>query len=266
MADQKHQIGYIIHESTMESKPNVINEDGKRVVAEAVMQDADNQNRNGRCYRQRDLQREINCPRTKELITFKNLKGELSHPTDPSIARQQTIDGKLCCFRMDKLWMDGNLVKAIVRGTNNDYGEEFDEDLREGETKAFSLRALGSIVTENGRNYVDNLRLITYDCVIYASHPCAHTTKIISESGDVVNYTKTESGLLIPITTESVISYVKSESANLKNVFNTFDTLCESMAVINRGKDVQMITKSGDMLVINLESYIQNEIMEYCNK
>lgn len=269
MSNKKRQIGYIIHEAVTESETKIINENGSRVSAETILQDADTENRNGRCYRLTDLTREVNCPRTKELIDAKELKCELSHPTDPSIIRQQVIDAKLCCARIDKIWMDGNFVKGIVRGTNNAYGQEFDLDLREGGKKAWSLRALGSILTEKGRNYVDNLRMITYDQVIYPSHKVAYTTKVLTESAGMGSdkiYVPNNEGIIIPITNESVISYIKSESANLKNVFNTFDTLCESIAVVNNGKDVRLVAKSGDILMINLESYIQNEIMDYCTK
>lgn len=262
-----NKIGYIIHESVAEAETRIISEDNTRVVAEAILQDGESQNRNGRWYHTKDLAREINCERSRELLAAGEFKGEAGHPTDSSIARQQTIDPTKTCCRFDKLWMDGNLVKAYVRGTRNALGKEFDDDLREGGKKAFSCRALGTIVNEKGRNYVDNFKLITYDHVIFCSHKLAYTTGLVSEAASIGNdMTVTESGLLIPITNDSVISYIKSESANLKNIFNTFDTLCESISLVDNNTRVRLIAKSGDILMVNLESYIQNEIMSYCMK
>lgn len=262
-----NKIGYIIHESFTEAKAKIISEDNSRVVAEAILQDGEAQNRNGRWYHTKDLAREINCERTKELIDAKEFKGEAGHPTEASISRQQTIDPTKVCCRFDKLWMDGNLVKAYVRGTKNELGREFDEDLREGGKKAFSCRALGTIVNEKGKNYVNNFRLITYDHVIFCSHKMAYTTGIVSESANMGNeMIKNESGILIPITNSSVISYIKSESANFKNIFNTFDTLCESISLVDNNTRIRLIAKNGDIIMVNLENYIQNEIMNYCMK
>lgn len=277
--EQKIPIGHIIHEDATESDIQLVSDKGNRIVAEATMQDGDAQNRNTRWYKTHDLKKEIDAPRQQELIEAHEMKGECGHPTDPSITRQQTILPTLTCFRMDKLWMDNNLVKAYVRGTNNALGEEFDMDLREGGKKAFSLRALGSISVEGGRNYVSNLKIITYDYVIYPSHKKAYTNKIVSEAAgmklnNMISIAESagneivignKPGILIPITNDSVMSYIKSESANLKHIFATFDTLCESTTLINNGKNVQLTCKNGDVLVIRLENYIQNEIMDYCS-
>lgn len=264
----KQTIGFIIHEATNESEMVVVDDKKKRVVAETILQDADSVNRNGRCYKASDLKKEIESDRIKELIDAKEFKGEAGHPVDTEIGRQQTVLPTLACFRIDKIWMEGNLVKGLVRGTNNALGEEFDMDLREGGKKAFSLRALGSIVNESGRNYVSNLKIITYDHVIFPSHKKAYTTKLISESasfGNNVQYEETNSGLLIPITNNEVINYIKTESANLNQIFNTFDTLMESCTM--RGKNqVQLVTKSGEVLIVNLENYISDEIMNYSFK
>ena len=264
-----HTIGYVIAEGlTVESDARIIAESSKRVIAEGILQTADETNRNGRIYRREDLAREISCPRTIELINAGQLRGEMTHPTDTSLARQQTVDGKNVCVKFLKLWMDGNNVMGQFRGTNNDLGEFFDADLRDGDKPSFSLRALGTINNKSGRSIVENLKLITYDNVIYPSHPNAYTTKIISESA--VNNTRIieESGksLLIPITNEKVINYIKSESSNLNSILNSFDTLYESISIINRGKDVQLMDKAGNLFIVNLESYISNEIMDYFYK
>ena len=182
-------IGYIINESAAtEIEFKVKNDDGYRVLAEGTIQEAEQLNRNRRIYAHKDLYREIYVtPRTKELLTTGNLKGEAGHPDAKDLARQAKIEPKLVQVQYTKLWMDGNKVKAHFRGTNNQFGDEFDKDLRYGEKPSFSLRALGSIENRNGKAYVNNLRIITWDRVYYPSHPTAYMEKIISEGTELMD-------------------------------------------------------------------------------
>ena len=93
-------------------------------------------------------------------------------------------------------------------------------------------------------------------------------TKIVSESANVagtnVALKPNDPGLIIPITNQSVINYIKQESTNLKNVLESFELLYNSIDVVDNGRKVQLIDENGSILVINLESHIQNEIMNYC--
>lgn len=262
-------IGYIILEGAPLEIPKaeVISDNGKRVIGEGVLQEAEEENRNGRCYLQHDLLREINCPRTLELLKSGNMISENGHPMDSSLQRQQTIDPNNQVARFLKIWMDGNKVMAQFKGTNNDKGESFDQDLREGVLPSWSLRALGSLENIRGRNVVQNLKLITWDRVIYPSHPGAYTTRLVTESSELTrieesNKFNTE-GRIIPITNDSVISYIKSESANIKSLIEQVDFFYESAEVI-RGNQVKLVAKTGDIFVVNLENHISNEIQKYC--
>lgn len=261
-------IGYVILESAPIEVPEakVISDSGKRVIGEGIIQTAEEENRNGRCYLQHDLLREIECPRTKELLTTGNMLSENGHPMDTSMMRQQTIEPNNTVARFLKIWMDGNNVMAHFKGTNNAKGEEFDQDLREGVLPSWSLRALGSLTNKGGRNIVENLRVITWDRVIYPSHPHAYTTRLVTESAAFEN-SKIESmnnnGMLIPITNESVISYIKNESANIKSLISQIDFMYESAKLINSNQ-IQLVAKTGDIFVVNLERHISNEIQNFC--
>ena len=261
-------IGYVILESAPIEVPDakVISESSKRVVAEGIIQTAEEENRNGRCYLYNDLLREINCARTKELLSTGNMLAENGHPMDTSMVRQQTIEPNNTVARFLKIWMDGNNVMAHFKGTNNCKGEEFDQDLREGIRPSWSLRALGSLSNKGGRNVVENLRVITWDRVIYPSHPHAYTTHLVTESAAFEN-NKIESmnnnGMLIPITNESIISYIKNESANIKSLISQIDFMYESAKLINSNQ-IQLVAKTGDIFVVNLERHISNEIQNFC--
>jgi hypothetical protein len=270
----KRNIGYVISESpTTTTDVKIVTQKNNRVIAEGTMQDTDEQNRNTRWYSSKDLFPQLTCARTTELVKTGNMKGEEGHPSSKDIARQQTIDPDMVCVKYLKFWTDGNLVKAQFKGTNNNRGEWFNNDLLDGELPSFSLRALGTIETVGGKSWVRNLKLITYDRVIYPSHKRAYTERIVSESGLIAcennnkfvveeNY----QGMITPITNDSVINYIKTESANIYNIINNFDTLYESIQLINNGRDVQLMGKAGELFIVNLESYIQSEIRDYCNK
>lgn len=259
-------IGYVILESAPIEAPEskVIAENDKRVIGEGIIQTAEEENRNGRCYLQHDLLREISCPRTKELLSTGNMLAENGHPMDTSMIRQQTIEPNNTVARFLKIWMDGNNVMAHFKGTNNAKGEEFDQDLREGVLPSWSLRALGSLTNINGRNVVENLRVITWDRVIYPSHPHAYTTKLVTESACIseMNHMN-NNGKLIPITNDSVMSYIKQESANIQSLIRQIDFMYESAALVN-GNRVRLVAKNGDIFVVNLENHILNEIQSYC--
>ena len=55
------------------------------------------------------------------------------------------------------------------------------------------------------------------------------------------------------------------ESANMKMITESFDTLYDSIVLLEGGNKVQLTDKSGNTFIIYLESHIQNELMNYCH-
>ena len=280
-------IGYIINESSAkEIEFQIKNDDGYRVIGEGIIQEAEQLNRNKRVYAHKDLYREIYVtPRTRELLETGNLKGEAGHPDAKDLARQAKIEPKLTQVQYIRLWMDGNKVKARFRGTNNQFGDEFDKDLRYGEKPSFSLRALGSIENRNGKAYVNNLRVITWDRVYYPSHPTAYMEKLVSESTELQekpyklkvnqdlikeygNIQGVEEGfqIIAPFSNKNIIDYIKQESTNIKTIIENFDCFYQSIALSENGKMVTLVDKNYDTIFVPLEKYVQNEIMNYCLK
>ena len=248
----------------------------KRVIAEGTLQDMDVENRNHRIYARADLSPEINGPRMTELIKAKEMKGELGHPLSDDLVRQQTIDPKLVCVLFTKIWIEGNKVKGQFKGTNNAYGDEFDCDLRDGCKPAFSLRALGSVENINGKAYVKNIKIITYDRVIFPSHRAAYTEKIVSESAidgtpvyeNGIYVAKDDPGRIINLKgtdAKTVISRLQRESANLDRIVNTFDGIMDKISLVNEST-VMMTNRFGDKFYVNLENHIENLINEFCIK
>lgn len=279
-------IGYIILESpTISTDLKKVGRAGplnNRLIAECTLQDMDHTNRNGRTYAKEDMLKALKDPRLTELINAGSLKCEDGHPLDKSLARQQTIYNPLCCAKILSIWVEGDRIKGRVKGTNNDRGEYFNNDLLDGELPAWSFRGLGVLQSINGKTYVKNIRAITWDRVIYPSHSPSYTEKIVSESmsGKIMNdpnnmsgmgenkvvYSENWQGELIPVSEQQVIDYIKQESTNLKLFGNSFEILGNTISIVENCTQVQLVTTDGSIARLPIEDYIRNEFMEYCTR
>lgn len=267
-------LGYVVIETAttssdimpakiVQSKP-----DG-RVLAEGVLQEANMKNRNGRFYDSRDLFPELVAPRQLELLRTGNMRGENGHPLSKDLVRQQTIDPNNCVCIYTKFWTDGDFVMGQFFGTFNQLGEEFNKELIAGISPSFSLRALGTIRNTGRGAEVKGIKIITYDRVIYPSHDKAYTKGIVGESavvseGSNLYLDNNDKGRLIPITNESVLNYIKTESCNFKQIKESFDLLYDDIKLINGKSQVQLTDRAGSIFVVNLENYIHNEIIGAC--
>ena len=70
--------------------------------------------------------------------------------------------------------------------------------------------------------------------------------------------------MIIPITNDSLVNYIQSESANMKIFKEFFDLNYNDMKLINGARQVQLTDKVGGVFVMNLENYIHDEIMNSC--
>lgn len=290
-------VGALICEETRAEVEFKVKDENKNgfVVAEGILQEGNEVNRNRRYYPTQELAAGIMAPKQQELIKSGNFKGEAGHPLDTSLTRQAKIDPTNEQVWYQKLWMDGDYVMAHFRGTNNALGRSFNDDLKDGQRPSFSLRALGSLVNENGKMTVRNMQIITYDRVYFPSHSKAYTTKIITtESADgsasnkefyIANpYTYfarkqnelihiTESGncpisggFVTKFTNQQLANYIVQESANLKAIVNQFDVFRDGIALNENTDTVYIKTKVGDTIVMPLEDHIQKEIMNEVNR
>lgn len=270
------KIGYIICESDITPKATKLLGKSKMIngkaVGEGVLQTADEKNRNGRFYAEEDLFPQLKAPRTLELLHAGYLRAEMGHPLSKDLARQSIIDDEKTCARFLSLWTEGKDICAQFVGTNNKNGTAFDLDLKEGCLPAWSLRALGSIQQTHRGAEVKNIRLITWDQVIYPSHPGAYTRALVEENAIINEAVGIDIGnkndlagaaRIIPITDDKVISYLQSESANLKFIRECCDFMYSGIQVNEAGTKVLLTTEAGETLVINMESYIHNELMNY---
>lgn len=252
------------------------------VTAEGVLQVGEKENRNSRFYSTEDLHGEIYSDRIRELVTTGNFKGEAGHPLDLNLSRQQKVDGTLEQVWFTKLWMEGPLVKAHFRGTNNELGRSFNEDLKDGQLPSFSLRSIGSIKNNGGRNQVTNLRIICYDRVYFPSYPDAYTDHIVTESAFMDDLKLTnmnedmqrkivESGnsLMVesavsPIINDDVRKVIMKESYNLNAMCEAFDQ--EFTNITRKGNNLQLVDENYNVIVVPIEDYVGAKIDKFCDR
>lgn len=252
------------------------------VTAEGVLQVGEKENRNRRFYSTEDLHSEIYSDRIRELVTTGNFKGEAGHPLDLNLSRQQKVDGTLEQVWFTKLWMEGPLVKAHFRGTNNELGRSFNEDLKDGQLPSFSLRSIGSIKNNGGRNQVTNLRIICYDRVYFPSYPDAYTDHIVTESAFMDDLKLTnmnedmqrkivESGnsLMVesavsPIINDDVRKVIMKESYNLNAMCEAFDQ--EFTNITRKGNNLQLVDENYNVIVVPIEDYVGAKIDKFCGR
>ena len=248
------------------------------VTAEGTLQVGEKENRNRRFYSTEDLHSEI----YSELVTTGNFKGEAGHPLDLNLSRQQKVDGTLEQVWFTKLWMEGPLVKAQFRGTNNELGRSFNEDLKDGQLPSFSLRSIGSIKNNGGRNQVTNLRIICYDRVYFPSYPDAYTDHIVTESAFMDDLKLTnmnedmqrkivESGnslmvesAVAPIINDDVRKVIMKESYNLNAMCEAFDQ--EFTNITRKGNNLQLVDENYNVIVVPIEDYVGAKIDKFCDR
>lgn len=252
------------------------------VTAEGVLQVGEKENRNRRFYSTEDLHGEIYSDRIRELVTTGNFKGEAGHPLDLNLSRQQKVDGTLEQVWFTKLWMEGPLVKAHFRGTNNELGRSFNEDLKDGQLPSFSLRSIGSIKNNGGRNQVTNLRIICYDRVYFPSYPDAYTDHIVTESAFMDDLKLTNmnedmqrkivefgNSLMVesavsPIINDDVRKVIMKESYNLNAMCEAFDQ--EFTNITRKGNNLQLVDENYNVIVVPIEDYVGAKIDKFCDR
>ena len=251
-----------------------------RTIAEGTLIECESINRNKRCYATPDMKREINGDRWMELIHTGNAFGEEGHPLSSDLVRQQTLDPKYRVVQYLKTWIDKDKVKAQFRGTNNDLGEAFNADLKDGSKPSFSLRALGTIINENGKAYVRHLKLITFDRVCFPSSKPAYTERVLTESAN--DYFETtnqklyrdqqiqmiesmnEHGRIIPITGRealSALNQLQKESASIGTILECFEGITNEVVVV--GNRLKLITAYGESMYLPLDEHIDKIIQDY---
>jgi len=176
---------FIIHESAIPMSTQIMHNHGDTLEFVAVLQRANEKNRNGRVYPKRVLEEAVNSPYVQERLRTRSLFAECGHPLDNSIQRQMTIDVRNAVCLITELFWEGDLLKGKCETLNTQLGHDFKNILEQGSIAGFSLRAQGNVHADsvNGGVVVDSpIAVCTWDYVVNPSHSGAFLEKICEDS------------------------------------------------------------------------------------
>ena len=134
---------------------------GKPMVLQGLIQEAEKQNGNKRRYPYEYLKREVD--RIQDILKERRLTGELDHPHD------EVVQLKNASHLMTEVWMEGNQVYGKVEILPTPNGKILQDLVNAGVKVGISSRAGGSLapdpLNEGGHVVRENLKLITWDMV-----------------------------------------------------------------------------------------------------
>lgn len=146
----------------------------------AVLQSFDRLNRNKRNYDGQNIMENItNGEYTKSMLKQNSWVGEMEHPAasikgeNLSMERLCNPDPKHSSHYIRKPWLDGNLLWAPIQ-TDSSTAEGMNMAIKmvDGHViPGFSVRAFGKLIQHHGMPTVWVRKLVTYDTVLYPSHP-----------------------------------------------------------------------------------------------
>jgi len=279
--DNSTVAGYILNEHFDPITPKIIEKKQNSVVFNAIIQDADNPNRNKRRYASNVLAEGLATPYIAERIKTKSLLGEAGHPmtTDPS--RQMIIDQLRVSHIICNPHIKDGKVKSVIETANTTAGRDMMGLINQGVSVAFSMRGFSKIVKEdtNGSGVVDVLGplfIVTYDWVIHPSHACAYMESSINEStksmllGKDLGYNLLESNFMIneivPLQNNELVKHVIESSSNFKRLTDFFEYNIDksTIRILENKQYIDVHDKSdGTILRVCLEKYIKEDIDDY---
>lgn len=264
-----NNIGYLILEAAPEVivEPRILDISKDDVVIEAILQEAEQVNRNKRRYTRRAIESGINNPMFIEKMKRRNLFGEANHPLSDSIERQSVIDQTRISHIITRVWWEGNILKGEVAAAKTSCGQDFAALVRQGCEMAFSMRGLGGVVKKEGEITVvhDPLLIITYDNVVYPSHANAYQTKILKEEVNIVKDNPVlHEGILVPCDyKESIKKYIMAESNQIPEAIDQLGLDPYTAELANDNKlSISVKTEEGRVILFT-ENKIKHEINQF---
>lgn len=243
-------IAYYIAESIgIPSEPKVIKTTKKIIKFEAILQDGNKVNRNGRVYPTEVLKEAWRSPRVVEKLQRNIFIGEQTHPNSKDINRLSEIDYARASHVIKDYRFEGDVLYGIVETIDNELGNTMKSLILENEARVgFSMRGFGRVSTKPGRqNIVESpLNLICYDNVGTSSHACSTLTKLV------------EGEQIIPITEQEVTDFLL-ENSDVMNYLQTYLKDRDSQKTnIDINGNVTIITEQ-EKLFVNVEKHVRDK-------
>lgn len=245
--DYAGKFGYEIHK-----------EDGRFYLTfNAVLQSFGVKNRNKREYDADNIMDKImHDDYIQSMLRQNSWMGEIDHPAaivdgqELTVQRIANPDLKLTSHYIRSPKLNGNLLEAgIQTDSSNPHGMNMAIKIVDGKIiPCFSARVMGALQNRSGRAIVFVRKLITYDWVLYPSHPEA-LGKIKQPLMESVNEAASAAGCTIIFLPQ--LAQMAAASSRETN------WLCESFGLSLN--DVVGVTSTGNSVVINENdnTYIQ---------
>lgn len=247
MEDYSENFGYEVHDKG----------DRFYVTFDAVLQSFGIKNRNRREY---DAENIMNLIRTDDYIQSmlrqNSWMGEIDHPAAEKKGEELTMnrianpDMKLTSHYIRKPVLRGNLLEAKIQtDSSNQNGMNMAIKIVDGKIiPCFSARVFGVLKNVGGRAVVFVKKLITYDWVLYPSHPEA-LAKISQPMMESVNGAAELAGCTVIFFPELAKMAANSSKET--------EFLCESFGL--SVDDVVGVTSTGNSIVVaeGANTYIQ---------
>lgn len=266
-------IAYMISESaTQNSGIQILKDFNKCVTIRAMLQDAEELNRNKRKYPIDVLRSGLESERIQELIMAKSWFGEAGHPIEPTVQRQCNVLESNISHRILSYEIIGSKICGNVKTTPTARGYDMRNLIIDDDPmlSAFSLRAMGPMTqTAEGSIVQKPLTMICYDWVQYPSHRKAYQTDIIKAISESGNNALNES-CITPLLEASALDFIAEESKNYQIVSELFEADNRIISLNENCKTVS-ITSTDDpnnkeSMIITLESALSHEIDGFFNK
>lgn len=227
------------------------------VTFDAVLQSFGIRNRNKREYDANNIMERIRTDDyIQSMLRQNSWMGEIDHPAPKHEGEELTMqrianpDMTMTSHYIRRPTLNGNLLEAgIQTDSSNANGMNMAIKIVDGKIiPCFSARVLGALQNRNGRPVVYVRKLITYDWVLYPSHPEA-LAKINQPIVESVNEAAEQAGCTIIFFPELArMAAASSKEANW---------LCESFGLTM--DDIVGVTNTGNSVVVaeGANTYIQ---------
>ena len=214
---------------------------------DTILQSFRRLNRNKRMYLGPNIAENLKTERIRHLLATNGWYGEQDHPT------QETENGKLTPERIKAIWMpnrshkimqpvvDGDLMRAKIQtASGTEVGRGMAMEIIQGLIPCFSCRALATLQMIDGKPTVIVRFIVTYDWVLFPSHPEAmvqgeakfvdKVAQAVKESTDaaytaaaeaVGKFKKFSESVCLPL--KDVFSYIGEHDVNAQLIMESFD-------------------------------------------
>ena len=164
MSPQSSTSNLLTETYLFEYDKNIENQDDGSIIVTGIIQRADAENQNGRIYPYEILKRKV--AEYDQLIRECRAFGELDHAESPIVNMQNV------CHRITEIWWKDKTVYGKVKIMPTTSGQNLITIIKCGGVPGISSRALGSVRSVNGVDFVnEDLQIVCWD---FVSEPSTH--------------------------------------------------------------------------------------------